>query len=261
MKVSSDIYGRYIEALAHRYRYSNCYFQLDEFKEWIDEGLVQGFDIDKGLILTLNQMGFVKLYFMGDDFSWTDEIDNLKQRFECLELVSEIVSRDEPGEYELGKYTQYKDRIQYNRLRSKGMNTDIKDGIDPIYCRPSDLIFLRQMMDETFDPIGDHIPSDNELGRSISNHSVICEREGGRISGFIIFEDKGKTSYIRMICVDKDLRGKRIGERLMKRYFALHQQFKGFTLWCRSDNTPALMLYSKMGEYLDENLRNFVYIL
>lgn len=256
---SSCIYDKYIEAVGRRYKYSNCYFQKEELKEWLRDKLAACYDSGDSFVLTVQKKGFVKLYFLADTFDWTSELPEIKKHAGDFDLAVEIVKHGNLEDYDLRKYFPCRKLIQYDRLRSKGIETNVQEE-EVTYCEKSDFIKLRAMMDETFHPIGDYIPSDQELDAFLSGRNVICVRDGEKIEGFIIYEDKGKTSYIRMVCVNRSARGKGQGERLMRMYFAVHQGYKGFTLWCRADNTPAMKLYAKLGQYRNEDLHNFVFV-
>lgn len=261
VKVSSEyVYDEYIEAIGRRFTYSNCYFKIEELREWIAEGIVQGYSFENSWILTIRKNGFIKLYFLADTFDWTDKLPEIKKSAGGLDVVVEIVTRGNLDDYDLRKYFPFENVIRYDRLRSKGIEVDINK--EPIsYAKGSDFTQLRDMMDKTFQPIGDYIPSDKELDEFLSGENIICMKEGCKIEGFIIYEDKGKTSYIRMVCVSEDVRGRGLGERLMKMYFAIHQEYKGFTLWCRIDNAPAMKLYEKVGRYSNEDLHNYVFVV
>ena len=257
---SEYVYDRYIEAIERRFIYSNCYFQKEDLNEWIKEGLVQCYCSEDCFVLVLQKCGFIKLYFLSNSFDWTSKLNEIKKHAGDSEIAIEIVTRGKLDDYDLRRYCLFKKVIQYDRLRSKGIEINEKDE-HPSYCKQADFMQLRVMMDENFSSIGDYIPSDKELEGLLDGQNVICVKDRDKVEGFIIFEDKGKTSYVRMVCINKDSRGRGLGERLMKMYFAIHREYKGFTLWCKSDNVPAMRLYEKVGQYSDEDIHNYVFVL
>lgn len=262
VKINSEyIYDKYIEAIECRFTYSNCYFQKEELNKWLAEGFVNCYCSEDSVVLTVQERGFIKLYYLADSFDWTGDLHGMKKHAGESDLVLEIVTRGNLGEYDLRKYFPFRKVIQYDRLRSKGMKEADMQDQQPLYCLKSDFMRLRNMMDETFHPIGDYIPSDEELTGFLAKQNIICVRGREQIDGFIIFEDKGKTSYIRMVCVSKNARGRGVGEQLMRMYFSIHQNYKGFTLWCRSDNTPAMRLYMKVGQYRNEDFHNYIFVV
>lgn len=242
-----DLPSQYRAAIENRYQYNNCYFQIAELDGWARDGLVRGYAIESGLLISKREKDFEKLYFLSDSMKWMGGMQDIKKALQTDSLVIEIVSRGESNEYDIGKYTPVQEVIRYDRMKSVGKRVELNERATNCFCEKSDFETIRTMMDGTFNPIGDYIPSDEELRGLISSQSVICERDESRVVGFIIFEDKKKTSYIRMVCVDKRYRGRHIGRKMLDNYFALHRDFKGFTLWCRSDNIVAKSLYSDGG--------------
>lgn len=245
-----DLPSQYRAAIESRYRYKNCYFQIAELDGWARDGLVRGYVIDGGLLIMKRENGFEKLYFLSNEMKWMARLQDIKKALQIDSLVIEIVSRGEVNEYDVATYTTVQDVIRYDRMKSVGKRVELSERAVDCFCEESDFETIRAMMDETFNPIGDYIPSDEELRGFISSRSVICERDESRVVGFIIFEDKKKTSYIRMVCVDERYRGHHLGRKMLDNYFALHRDYKGFTLWCRSDNIAAKSLYRDGGGVL-----------
>ena len=247
----------YTEFIRKKRRYTNCYFTIEELRKQCSEKQVWA-EIKKGSLLIWQQeCGYKKLYFMGDDFCWTNDIHTP----ETETVAIEIVTKGEAGEYDFRKRIKCKEVIQYTRFRRGGFTeTDELQEEGAEYGTEEDIPAIRHMLDTNFSAIGDYIPTDDELRAFIQSKSVLCLRDGRNVAGYVIFEDKGKTSYIRNICVDKEHRGKGTGKRLMSAYFYMHRDFKGFTLWCKTTNEPALKLYTCGGGYLNEGLHNYIFI-
>ncbi len=234
----------YAEFIRKKKKYTNCYFTIEELREQCSEKQFWT-EMRKGSLLIWQQeCGYKKLYFVGDDFCWINDF----QVTETETVVIEIVTKGGLGEYDISKKMECKDVLQYTRFRRKGFSEPNKlPEEDAEYCTEMDIPAIRYMLETNFSAIGDYIPSDAELRAYIQNRLVICLRDERNIMGYIIFEDKGKTSYIRNLCVNKKYRSKEIGKKLMLAYFYMHKNFKGFTLWCKTTNDPALKLYTNWG--------------
>ena len=257
--VKDQVNRIYTEALKSRKKFSNCYFQPDELEKWISEDRTVCYTSGRAVILLLKENGYVKVYFMSEDFEWLGDFMKIRNSSPDT-FVIEVVSKGEPGDYDFSTKIPCKKVVNYERLRSGGITVD-NSCKEFCYCAEEDYDDLRTMMDGTFNTIGDRIPTCEELRQFIETKSIIGIHNGKMLAGFLIFEDTKKTSYVRMICVNEACRGKGIGKKLMTSYFSEHRDFKGFTLWCRSDNKPALNLYMNKFDYKRENLYNRIYII
>lgn len=257
--VKEQIYLIYSEVLKIRKKFSNCYFQPDELEKWIFEDRIVCYTSGDAVILLLKENDYVKIYFTSDDFEWLSDFMKIRNSSPD-DYVIEVVSKGDLEDYDFSTKIHCKKVINYERLRGSGVIID-NSYEEFCYCTEEDYGNLRTMMDSTFNKIGDRIPTDEELRHFIETKSIIGIRDGKMLAGFLIFEDTKKTSYVRMICVNEACRGKGIGKKLMMSYFSEHRDFKGFTLWCRMDNEPALSLYMKRFDYKRENLYNRIYII
>lgn len=256
----SDLYERYVQEVRSKRTYVNCYLSMITIKEKIDSGQILGFELQDGLLLMEMRNGIQELFFFCDDLKWIAQINQIKNMSESM-LINIIQGKADKIDYQQEflnyGYQPYK---KYERLRLSGTNVSVLEGTCVDFCDSDDKADLRNVMDTSFDVKSDHIPDDDELNGFIETKSIICVRQNREIAGFIIFEDKGKTSYIRMVCVKESYRGCGIGSELMKMYFGIHEGFKSFTLWYDTTNIPALKLYSRWG-YREEYMYNLIYTI
>lgn len=248
-----EIYKLYTHTVQKKNAYSNCYFKPDQPGKWFDEGILQYYAYgSEGLVMGVSERGYTKLFFDVPDFKWVQELEKVKAGTGAAVIAVEVVSKGGNDPYGLSRILPYQEIKRYSRFRRSGSNFRGFPGETPQYCEISDLPFIREMINSTFGPIGDELPDDGELRTFIENKNIICIRDGSKrdgadLSGYLIFEDKGRTSYIRNVCVRQDARGKGTGRRLLDMYLGIHREFKGFTLWCKDDNSSALQLYVRGG--------------
>ena len=67
----------------------------------------------------------------------------------------------------------------------------------------------------------------------------------------LFFEVTGQSSLLRHWVVDGAHRDRRVGSRLMRRYFADCKDVRRFTLWVISDNDNAIDRYKHYGYQQD----------
>lgn len=251
----NKIIEHYVRASKERRKYSNCQLMVNQLEEKVKLGHIVAYELQHTLLIIENMRGLYYLYYMSESWEWLDFVDNVKQKYQNL-IISIVQKEMEETERSLSKkgYSVYK---KYERLRCEGYSVNFSN---VNYCNEKDSEDLRRMMDRTFDILSDHIPTDKELEEFISNKQIICIRQEDKVKGFIIFQDKGKTSYIRMVCVDADCQGKGFANDLMKMYFGIHTDCTSFTLWYDVKNSKACTLYKKWN-YKSDQLYNLIYVI
>ena len=252
---TSDIHKVYISSLEQRKQYSNCYSTGNEF-----EGLCLFYKYKSGFLMVINKRGYYRLCFCTDDLYWINDLQQIKSDISDNTIVIEIVSRYEVNP--LSGLLNYQKR--YSRYRQLGASP-ISD-VEPVcYCSHQDARQVKDLMYNSFSPIGNELPTESEIDNAIANKNVICIKNKDNLCGYLIFEDKGKTSYLRNICVSEIYRSMGIGRRLLDMYHGIHNDYKVFTLWCDDQNQAALTLYCghHLGggtHYENECLHNYIYI-
>ncbi len=253
-----DIFTSYTEVAKYRKRYSNFYFTMQEFADKWKAHKFKAYQTETVFLIIEEKQSFHYLYYMCDSWEWIEDIQELKQQFP--KLVVSIVGKKENEMYK--SFLQYGYSVYkiYQRMRKIASGEEIARGTYVEYCSMQDKDRIKDLMLGTFDDVSDHIPDDEELKIFLEHRAIICIRENGKIIGFIIFEDKGKTSYIRMICIDHQFRGQGFGSCLLRTYFMIHCGCQSYTLWYDVNNFPAYSLYQKWG-YQQENLYNYIFVL
>lgn len=253
-----DILCKYKEVKQTRKKYSNFYDSVNELREKCRECKLSAYEADKAFLIVEKQNQIDILYYFCDSWDWLGELKEIKKHHGSL--VVSVVQRKDIIDSDIFLDYGYSLYKTYQRLRKLQTVVAFEDAIKTEYCTAEDKTVLKNMMEDTFDVASDRIPTDEELEAFISKGNVICVRIGNKVAGFIIFEDKKKTSYIRMVCIDEKYRGKGLGNQLMNGYFQIHKEYKSFTLWYDTDNTTAYSLYRKWG-YEQENMYNLIYVL
>jgi len=250
-----QIVEQYIKVIKEKRIYSNCPFMPHQLEEKVQCGNISAYELKDAFLLIENKRALHYLYFFSNSWEWLGSLDIIKIKYQqvIISIVQKQIENTEAVFLEKG-FSVYK---VYQRLRSKGNFVDSSD-ID--YCNIMDKSILKQMMECTFDVFSDHVPTDEELEVFLERKQIICVREKGKVTGFVIFENKGKTSYIRMVCIEKKYQGKGLANELMKMYFKIHGNYASFTLWYDMKNSIAHSLYSKWN-YADESLYNLIYVI
>jgi GNAT superfamily N-acetyltransferase len=121
----------------------------------------------------------------------------------------------------------------------------------------SDMTMVRQLLHEYFDARIEQIPYDEELLEySHQGHVLVCV-EKGHLVGFLIFELNATTLYLRYWFTHPDYRDKKVGSRLLRRFFEEGKDTKRQLFWVIRSNENAIKRYRHYG-FAEENMYDFV---
>lgn len=255
--VGLQVYDKYINIIKERRKYSNLFFQADELYNLCNENKLEAYEEEDNFLIIKKEDMFCELYYLCNSWEWIGHLDQFKNIYSSL--IINIIKKDDSEVKIFSNHKIYSYKT-YQRLRKISKNIITQNVIDVRFCVAGDEHELRQIMLDTFDVFTDKIPSFKELKILIQQKKIICIRNESEIKGFIIFEDKRQSSYIRMLCINRDYRGEGLGDCLMQQYLEIHPQIKNFTLWYDINNIPAFNLYKKWG-YIKENIFDVIYLI
>ncbi len=116
------------------------------------------------------------------------------------------------------------------------------------FAEEAEADLILRWMRESFEPYTSALPNKEVLRQDLREKRVIAAREGEELLGFLRFGREKRVSVLWQIVVAPSGRGKGVGERLLKDWFALEREsISKFQLWVREDNPSALRLYAKSG--------------
>lgn len=116
------------------------------------------------------------------------------------------------------------------------------------FAEEAEADLILRWMQKFFEPYTSALPREEVLRQDLREKRVIAAREGEELLGFLRFGREKRVSVLWQIVVTPSGRGKGIGERLLKDWFALERgSVSKFQLWVREDNPSALRLYAKSG--------------
>ena len=107
---------------------------------------------------------------------------------------------------------------------------------------------LQDLLERHFEPKVDQLPSAAELERWISRGGVKVSRNAeGLADGFIIYDCRPASLYLRYWFVDPSSRGKGVGSRLANAMFADAAHTKRQYFWVKTGNQDAIDKYLHYG--------------
>lgn len=125
------------------------------------------------------------------------------------------------------------------------------------YANEKDIPLVSQLLHLYFNEQTEQIPYDEELLHYASQgHVLVCE-EGGKIVGFLIYELSSTTLYLRYWFTHPDYRNRKVGSRLLRRFFEEGKNTKRQLFWVIRTNDNAIMRYRHYG-FDEENMYDYV---
>lgn len=113
------------------------------------------------------------------------------------------------------------------------------------------------LLHKYFDAQTEQIPYDEELmDYARQGHVLVCE-EQGLIAGFLIYELNTTTLYLRYWFTHPDFRDKKVGSRLLRRFFEEGRDTKRQLFWVIRTNENAIKRYRHYG-FVEENMFDYV---
>lgn len=120
-----------------------------------------------------------------------------------------------------------------------------------------DISHISNLLHEHFNPQNEQIPYDEELmDYANQGHVLVCEEKGG-MAGFLIYEWNATTLYLRYWFVHPNFRDKKVGSRLLRRFFEEGKDTKRQIFWVIRTNENAIKRYKHYG-FNEENMFDYV---
>ncbi|MBQ6741342.1 MAG: GNAT family N-acetyltransferase [Bacteroidales bacterium] len=124
-------------------------------------------------------------------------------------------------------------------------------------AKQDDLKEISELLHTFFDERTEQIPYDEELSEYTKHgHVLICE-EDKNTAGFLIYEMNVSTLYLRYWFTHPDYREKKVGSRLLRRFFEDGKETKRQLFWVIRSNENAIKRYKHYG-FKEENMYDFV---
>lgn len=237
-------------------------FYFDSFKHgiWIKKNKFELIWVGKTAFLIFADNGFKRLFFISPNINaLCTELAELLLIYKTKEFVTDLVGKED-SVMSISKifsnhgFNKRSSLIRMTSLWSKNYYT-LDD--DVLFANINDLMYINSYLNEYFDKYVEQLPLIEELTNWIDNKEVLICREEDKISGFLIFENTIRTAYLRYWFVHPKYREKKIGSKLIYRYFRENNSAKRFLFWVIENNENAIKRYYHYG-FKPENLKNIV---
>jgi len=237
-------------------------FFLDPVKHsiWIEKGDCMEERIGNTLFIVKQSPSFWNVFFcaptmeeLSNDLSSffavhlgvTMMLDIVGRGVQCQPIVEMLLKKGCKEATSLVRMMRMAEPFEYSEDRSIRRATE------------ADIPLVSQSLHWHFDERIEQIPYDEELlDYSRQGHVLLCE-EQNRLAGFLIYELNATTLFLRYWFTHPDFRDKKVGSRLLRRFFEDGRNTKRQLFWVIRSNENAIMRYRHYG-FNEENMYDFV---
>jgi hypothetical protein len=254
----ADYYDQMSRARATGAQLTNFYPTPAKLQRWVDEGALFAARAGGVQFFLRRDRDFLHLSYMAN--RGRDLVDALR---ELLADANDTFAVDLLGTTDqVRELTEYfttagfrTHRALRRMTRISDVTTSSQETADPevVFAEPGDAEALAEMLETALDRHAEQIPNADEMRRAAQERKVLVIRANSGFAGMLFFESTGQSSLLRHWLVDGAHRDRRVGARLMRRYFNECRMVRRFTLWVISDNENAIVRYRHYG-YRDDAL-------
>jgi ribosomal protein S18 acetylase RimI-like enzyme len=234
---------------------TNFYPTAEKLQRWIDGGDLYSLTAANVLFILRRDRDFWHLYYLASHTA--DLVAALR---ELVGSPRETMTVDVLGKQDLVQATSemfatvgFRPHCTLHRMTKTVAGEAPAPAADPevVWADSADGPALAAMLEAMLDRHAEQIPDAGEMSRAAGEKKILVIRAGGAIAGQLFFEATGQSSILRHWVVDAAYRDRRVGARLMHRYFAECKDVRRFTLWVISDNDNAIDRYKHYGYQQD----------
>ena len=244
--------------------YTNFFPDPQKITLWLEKQLLEFQGTGDTVFVLKRNQGFFNLFFIASrPQSLLDDLKNLVAFLPEAVFLADLLGKgnelDITNVFSQAGFYQYTSLVRMSRLTTN-LEEPLKENKNISY---GDIALLPKIMDlfeKYFDPYCEQVPLYEELLVWANESGIVVHRnDDGQIQGFVIFEQKGQTGYLRYWFVHPDHREKKIGSALIRKFFEDCKTAKRQIFWVIETNENAIKRYEYFGFGKDQ-LFDHVYI-
>lgn len=237
-------------------------FYLDEFKHgiWINKGVLFYEWINDTLFFIKCSDEFWSVFYNSTDWGELKaDLKGFSKHYGDTQLCFDIVGRDTQCETMRMLFEELGYHELTSLVRMTRINEPMEYSADNTICRAtkSDLETVNGFLHTFFDEKTEQIPYWEELVEYVTQGHVFVYRDNGKVAGFLIYEINATTLYLRYWFTYPDYRDKKVGSKLLRRFFDEGKETKRQMFWVIRSNENAIKRYRHYG-FKEENMFDFV---
>lgn len=237
-------------------------FFLDPVKHglWIEKGDCYTERLGGTLFIIKQSPLFWNVFYCSttlDEFG--SDLSSFMAEHSTITMMFDIVGRDVQCQPVVELFRSKGCKEATSLVRMTRMTAPMEFVADSTICRAEekDVKRISHLLHTYFDEQTEQIPYDEELEDYVSQgHVLVCE-ESGAMAGFLIYELNASTLYLRYWFTHPDFRDRKVGSRMLRRFFEDGKDTKRQLFWVIRTNENAIKRYKHYG-FAEENMYDFV---
>lgn len=230
---------------------TNFYPDIEIVTCWINSGDLHFFQYAETLLLLRNNKDFVNLYFIAVSYdSLQKALIHLNQEMSDIRFVADLVGKlpdigPVSDVFIKSGFSEYSKLCRMSRKVPDNNHFAINSHI-----LPAKIIHAENILDllyTYFDPVSEQLPGIDEVKKWITNGNISIYLSDNKILGFVIYINKGYSSYLRYWFVHPEHRDKKIGSALLNKYFSDGKDARLMFFWVVLSNENAVLRYKHYG--------------
>ena len=227
---------------------------------WIEKGDCFTERVENSLFIVKKSPSFWNVFFCsatqaGLEADWKVFVS----RNPGVTMVTDIVGREVQCGPLMGLLTGagFKETASLMRMTRMTVPMPYKSDASVRYATGSDLPLIVRLLHQYFDERTEQLPYGEELADFMAQHRILVCEEDGYLAGFLIFELSSATLYLRYWFTLPDFRGRKVGSRLLRRFFEEGKETRRQLLWVMRTNGDAIEKYRHYG-FAEEDMFDHV---
>jgi GNAT superfamily N-acetyltransferase len=237
-------------------------FYLEEYKHsiWIQCGTFLYETVGDTLFLIKKSDTFWNVFYCTTVIAeFIGDLKTFKSQYVDITMLFDIVGKDVQCApllqmFKEQGFSEATSLVRMSRMTEK-MEYLADNSIDK--ASQDEIIKIYQLLHQYFDEKTEQIPFLAELiDYANQGHILVCH-EDEQLAGFLIYEITASTLYLRYWFTYPDYRDKKVGSRMLRRFFEEGKETKRQLFWVIRDNDNAIKRYRHFG-FQEENMFDYV---
>lgn len=239
---------------------TNFFFDSNKHSLWIEKGDLMLEHVNNTLFIIKIAHTFVNVFYCSttlDEFS--KDLSEFIANYPNRTMMFDIVGHHAQCQPVVNMFKSKGCSVAASLVRMSRIAEPFDYTVDVSVRKASELDIqdISQLLHNYFDAQTEQIPYDEELlNYALQGHILLCEEEG-RIIGFLIYEQNASTLYLRYWFTHPDFRNRKVGSRLLRRYFEEGRNTKRQIFWVIRTNENAIKRYKHYG-FKEEDMYDYV---
>ncbi len=242
-----------ISIFKKRKKHTNCYLNYNQFLQMINK---------EEFIIVNNNLFILKRYDNILKFLYfVDDLKDIKLAKVFLENVTKEISLEFLSKGEINNNTFINSEFKLYRIFSRYMFTqekrnNIKKTANVHVADKNDILEIKDIISQVFDPLCDFIPTIQELEHFVDNKELNVIKNEEKLLGFAIYVRETYGYDFRLSCVNPQYQYGLAGYSLLSH---IPEGGSKNICWIDDNNLPAIRLNTSIG-FKKDGLKNYIFV-